>query len=140
MRKVTAVVVVLALTVSCSATWAVNITTNNEMHQQNSEITVGSMTKFLSCSMFDGIDLTERQRMRDLMQQTRYDRAPFSAGDLEALHNLTRAEQFDETAYRTRLEMITRKQVDRQLEFARVRNQIYHLLTPQQQAVAEQNY
>ncbi len=142
MRKVSAVVAALALTVNCPATWAANVTTNNEMYQQHSGIVAASIAQFPPCDMFDGIELTEhqRQQLRDLMRRARYERAPVSISDLEALHSLTTADQFDAAAYRARLEAIIQDEVNRQLEIARVRNQMYHLLTPQQQVASELNY
>lgn len=142
MRKVTAVVAVLAMTVSCSATWAANVTTINEMHQQNSGIPPGSMTQFPQSHLFDGIELTEQQRqqLRDLMQQARHEGSIASLNDAETLYELTTADRFDEAAYRARLQQIANADIGRQLEFARVRNQMYHLLNRQQQAALERNH
>ncbi|SFN59591.1 protein CpxP [Izhakiella capsodis] len=142
MRKLTAVVAILPLMVSCSATLAANVTTSDEAHQQYRGMTTGSMTQFPRNHMFDGIQLTEtqRQRMRDLMQQTRHERPSVDITDLETLHELTTADQFNVAAYRAELEKIAQAEVERQLEFARVRHQMYQQLTPAQRAVLEQNY
>ncbi|KGT95450.1 periplasmic repressor CpxP [Erwinia typographi] len=140
MRKVTAVVVVPALILSFSAAWAAEVTTTDEMHQDNAA--TRSMTQIPQSHMFDGINLTEQQRqqMRDLMQQARHERSPISINDLEQLHELIIADKFDETAYKAQLNRIAQAEVARQVEMARVRNQMYHLLTPAQQDVLNQKH
>jgi len=74
------------------------------------------------------------------MQQARHDRSPISINDLEQLHELIIAEKFDEAAYQAQAEKIAQAEVARQVEMARIRNQMYHLLTPQQQAVLQQKH
>ena len=85
--------------------------------------------------MFDGISLTEQQRqqLRDLMQRARHDRLPVNVSEMETMH--VTAENFDENAVRAQAEKMAQEQVARQVEMAKVRNQMYHLLTPEQQAV-----
>ena len=85
--------------------------------------------------MFDGISLTEQQRqqLRDLM--ARHDRLPVNVSEMETMHRLVTAENFDENAVRAQAEKMAQEQVARQVEMAKVRNQMYHLLTPEQQAV-----
>ena len=92
--------------------------------------------------MFDGISLTEhqRQQMRDLMQQARRLQPPVNVSDIETMHKLVTAEKFDETAVRSQAEKMAQEQVARQIEMAKVRNQMYHLLTPEQQAVLNQRH
>ncbi|HBQ4438947.1 TPA: cell-envelope stress modulator CpxP [Klebsiella pneumoniae] len=89
--------------------------------------------------MFDGISLTEQQRqqLRDLMQRARHDRLPVNVSEMETMHRLVTAENFDENAVRAQAEKMAQEQeqVARQVEMAKVRNQMYHLLTPEQQAV-----
>ena len=87
--------------------------------------------------MFDGISLTEyqRQQMRDLMQQARRQQPPVNVSDMETMHKLVTADKFDEIAVRVQAEKMAQEQVARQVEMARVRNQMYRLLTPEQQAV-----
>lgn len=140
MRKVTAVVVVPALILSFSAAWAAEVTTTDEMHQDNAA--TRSMAQIPQSHMFDGINLTEQQRqqMRDLMQQARHERSPISINDLEELHELIIADKFDEAAYKSELERIAQAEVARQIEMARVRNQMYHLLTPAQQGVLNEKH
>ncbi|WP_158782261.1 cell-envelope stress modulator CpxP [Pantoea sp. BAV 3049] len=140
MRKVTAVVVVPALILSFSAAWATEVTTTDEMHHDNAA--PRSMTQIPQSHMFDGINLTEQQRqqMRDLMQQARHERSPISISDLEQLHDMIIADKFDEAAYKARLDQIAQAEVARQVEMARVRNQMYHLLTPTQQDVLNQKH
>ena len=140
MRKVTAVVVVPALILSFSAACAAEVTTTDEMHHDNAA--TRSMAQIPQSHMFDGINLTEQQRqqMRDLMQQARHERSPISINDLEELHELIIADKFDETAYKSELERIAQAEVARQIEMARVRNQMYHLLTPAQQDVLNEKH
>ena len=87
--------------------------------------------------MFDGISLTEQQRqqLRDLMQRARHDRPPVNVSEMETMHRLVTAENFDESAVRAQAEKMAQEQVARQVEMAKVRNQMFHLLTPEQQAV-----
>jgi protein CpxP len=87
--------------------------------------------------MFDGISLTEhqRQQMRDLMQRARHEQPPVNVSEMETMHRLVTAENFDESAVRAQAEKMAQEQVARQVEMARVRNQMFHLLTPEQQAV-----
>ena len=87
--------------------------------------------------MFDGISLTEQQRqqLRDLMQRARHDRLPVNVSEMETMHRLVTAENFDESAGRAQAEKMVQEQVARQVEMAKVRNQMFHLLTPEQQAV-----
>ena len=66
MRRVTAVVAVQALVLSLSTAWAADVTTNDQMHQNDgasSTLRLGPQNH-----MFDGINLTEQQRqqLRDL--------------------------------------------------------------------------
>ena len=140
MRKATAVVAVPALVMTLSTAWAADVTTNVEMHHHevmNSQVVLTPQN-----NMFDGIRLTERQRqqLRDLMQQVRYDRSPVSINDLKQLHELIIAEKFDQAAYQAQVEKIAQAEVTRQVEIARIRNQMYQLLTPPQQAVLQQKY
>ncbi len=51
------------------------------------------------------------------------------------MHRLVTAEKFDESAVRAQAEKMAQEQVARQVEMAKVRNQMFHLLTPEQQAV-----
>ena len=87
--------------------------------------------------MFDGISLTEQQRqqLRDLMQRARHDRLPVNVSEMETMHRLVTAENFDESAVRAQAEKMAQEQVARQVEMAKVRNQMFHLLSPEQQAV-----
>ena len=92
--------------------------------------------------MFDGISLTEQQRqqLRDLMQRARHDRLPVNVSEMETMHRLVTAEKFDEAAVRAQAEKMAEEQVNRQVEMARVRNQMYRLLTPEQQAALNENH
>ena len=92
--------------------------------------------------MFDGISLTEQQRqqLRDLMQRARHDRLPVNVSEMETMHRLVTAENFDENAVRAQAEKMAQEQVARQVEIAKVRNQMYRLLTPEQQAVLNEKH
>ena len=92
--------------------------------------------------MFDGISLTEQQRqqLRDLMQRARHDRLPVNVSEMETMHRLVIAEKFDENAVRAQAEKMAQEQVARQVEIARIRNQMYRLLTPEQQAVLNEKH
>jgi protein CpxP len=59
---------------------------------------------------------------------------------METMHSLVTADKFDETAVRAQAEKMAQEQVARQVEMAKVRNQMYHLLTPEQQAVLNQKH
>lgn len=91
--------------------------------------------------MFDGISLTEhqRQQMRDLMQQARHEQPPVNVSEMETMHRLVTAEKFDESAVRAQAEK-WRKSRSPAVEMARVRNQMYRLLTPEQQAVLNEKH
>lgn len=93
-------------------------------------------------SMFDGVKLTEQQRqqMRDLMSLARRESPGISISEMERLHTLVTAETFDEAAVREQTEKMAQQQVIRQVEMARVRNQMYNLLTPEQRQILQQRY
>ncbi|ATA25795.1 stress adaptor protein CpxP [Brenneria goodwinii] len=92
--------------------------------------------------MFDGVKLSEQQRqqMRDLMHQGRQDSPEFNAEDVEAMHKLVIAEQFDEAAVRAQITKMMQVQIERQVQMTRVRNQMYNLLTPEQKNILDQKH
>lgn len=92
--------------------------------------------------MFEGISLTEQQRLqlRDLMQQARHDSPSVNVSDMETMHSLVTAENFDEQAVRAQADKMAQKQVTRQVEMAKVRNQMFRLLTPEQQSVLNKKH
>ncbi len=96
----------------------------------------------LQSHMFDGISLTEQQRqqMRDLMQRARHDLPPVDLNDIEIMHRLVTAKEFDERAVQAQAEKMAQEQANRQVEMARVRNQMYRLLSPDQRAVLNEKY
>src|SRR5471032_1738348 len=71
-------------------------------------------------TMFDGVNLTEQQRqqMRDLMHQARKDLPHINVDQLETMHRLVTAENFDQKAVRAQAEVMAQEQVDRQVEMA----------------------
>ena len=131
MRIVTAAVMASTLAVS-SLSHAAEVGSGDNWHP-GEELTQRSTQSH----MFDGISLTEQQRqqLRDLMQRARHDRLPVNVSEMETMHSLVTAEKFDENAVRAQADKMAQEQVDRQIEMAKVRNQMYHLLTPEQQAV-----
>ncbi|EPF12643.1 MULTISPECIES: cell-envelope stress modulator CpxP [Cedecea] len=92
--------------------------------------------------MFDGISLTEQQRqqMRDLMQRARHDSPPVNVSEMEIMHRLITADKFDEAAVKAQAEKMAQEQVARQVEMAKVRNQMYHLLSPEQQSALNEKH
>ncbi|MBM3071615.1 cell-envelope stress modulator CpxP [Enterobacter sp. RHBSTW-00994] len=136
MRKVTAAVMASTLAFSAFSQAAVAIIGNNESS------TEGTAQHSSQSHMFDGINLTEhqRQQMRDLMQRARHDQPPVNVSEMETMHRLVTAENFDERAVRAQAEKMAQVQVARQVEMARVRNQMFHLLSPEQQAVLNEKH
>lgn len=97
MRIVTAAVMASTLAVS-SLSHAAEVGSGDNWHP-GEELTQRSTQSH----MFDGISLTEhqRQQMRDLMQQARHEQPPVNVSELETMHRLVTAENFDENAART---------------------------------------
>lgn len=93
--------------------------------------------------MFNGITLTEQQRtqMRDLMRQHHQDRYNGNFRQRhESMHQLVTADKFDEAAVRAQMQDMDKLAIDRHVEMAKVHNQMYQLLTPEQKAQLEKNY
>ncbi|WP_247191294.1 cell-envelope stress modulator CpxP [Escherichia coli] len=136
MRIVTAAVMASTLAVS-SLSHAAEVGSGDNWHP-GEELTQRSTQSL----MFDGISLTEhqRQQMRDLMQQARHEQPPVNVSELETMHRLVTAENFDENAVRAQAEKMANEQIARQVEMAKVRNQMYRLLTPEQQAVLNEKH
>ena len=136
MRKVTAAVMASTLAFCAFSQAAVAINSDNGSSVE------GATQHSSQSHMFDGISLTEhqRQQMRDLMQRARHDQPPVNVSEMETMHRLVTAEKFDESAVRAQAERMAQEQVARQVEIARVRNQMYRLLTPEQQAVLNEKH
>ena len=136
MRIVTAAVMASTLAVS-SLSHAAEVGSGDNWHP-GEELTQRSTQSH----MFDGISLTEQQRqqLRDLMQRARHDRPPVNVSEMETMHRLVTAENFDENAVRAQAEKMANEQIARQVEMAKVRNQMYRLLTPEQQAVLNEKH
>ena len=136
MRKVTAAVMASTLAFSAFSQAAVAIISDNSPLQE------GATQNSSQSHMFDGISLTEhqRQQMRDLMQRARHDQPPVNVSEMETMHRLVTAENFDENAVRAQAEKMANEQIARQVEMAKVRNQMYRLLTPEQQAVLNEKH
>jgi len=136
MRNVPAAVMASTLALSVSSQ-AAGVVTGDNWHP-----TEGLNQRSSQSHMFDGISLNEhqRQQLRDLMQQARHNQPPVNVTEMETMHRLVTAENFDERAVRAQAEKMAQEQVMRQVEMARVRNQMYHLLTPEQQAVLHKKH
>ena len=129
MRIVTAAVMASTLAVS-SLSHAAEVGSGDNWHP-GEELTQRSTQSH----MFDGISLTEHQR-----QQMRHEQPPVNVSELETMHRLVTAENFDENAVRAQAEKMANEQIARQVEMAKVRNQMYRLLTPEQQAVLNEKH
>jgi protein CpxP len=134
MRNVTAAVMASTLTLITLASQAKELPASDNWYQSGEGLVKRNN---LQSHMFEGINLTEQQRqqMRDLMQRARHDSPPVNVSEMETMHNLVTAQNFDETAVRAQAEKMAQEQVARQVEMAKVRNQMYRLLSPEQQAV-----
>ncbi|CAI0798023.1 Periplasmic protein CpxP precursor [Serratia entomophila] len=138
MRKVTALVMASMLAIGSTAAFAADTTSETAQTPGNDAMTRTPGQHH----MFDGVSLTEQQRqqMRDLMRQARHDLPGVTVAEMEAMHKLVTADKFDETAVYDQAEKMAQQQVKRQVEMARVRNQMYNLLTPQQKSVLDQKH
>ncbi|MGL5728582.1 MAG: Spy/CpxP family protein refolding chaperone [Plesiomonas sp.] len=99
--------------------------------------------KNMRCSGFatKGLNLSEQQQaqFKTLCQQQK--REPRMADEMRAeMHKIMTAAKFDETAARKMFEQMNAQRVDSQVERARTHNQMYNLLTPEQQAKVNQRY
>ncbi|MFP1461790.1 Spy/CpxP family protein refolding chaperone [Escherichia coli] len=92
--------------------------------------------------MFDGISLTEhqRQQMRDLMQQARHEQPPVNVSELETIHRLVTAENFDENAVRAQAEKWRMSKLLVRLRWQKSATKCIALLTPEQQAVLNEKH
>ena len=120
MRKVTAAVMASTLAFSAFSQAAVAINGDTGPSPE------GATQLSSQSHMFDGISLTEhqRQQMRDLMQRARHDQPPVNVSEMETMHRLVTAENFDENAVRAQAEKMANEQIARQVEMAKVRNQM----------------
>lgn len=92
--------------------------------------------------MFNSISLTkhQRQQMQNLMQQAQHKQPPVNVSKLKTMHRLVTAKNFNKNAVRAQAKKIANKQIARQVKIAKVRNQMYRLLTPKQQAVLNKKH
>ncbi len=74
------------------------------------------------------------------MQQARHEQPPVNVSEMETMHRLVTAEKFDESAVRAQAEKNGARAGCPPVEMARVRNQMYRLLTPEQQAVLNEKH
>lgn len=138
MVKVTVVVMASILALGSTAAFAADTTPETVQPPAND-----AMLRALGQNhMFDGVRLSEQQRqqMRDLMRQARYDLPGVNVDEVETMHKLVTADNFDEAAVQAQAEKMAQEQVKRQVEMARVRNQMYNLLMPEQKSVLDQKH
>ncbi|KAA8998576.1 cell-envelope stress modulator CpxP [Affinibrenneria salicis] len=139
MRQVSALSLVslLVLGSSAAASETDNASKGIWSHDETATVTVSGHQ-----GMFDGVRLTElqRQQMRDLMQLARQELPELNTNDVEVMHRLIIAEKFDEAAVRAQAEKMAQRQVVRQVEMAKVRNQMYNLLTSEQKQILAQKH
>ncbi|XPE60891.1 Spy/CpxP family protein refolding chaperone [Shigella flexneri] len=91
--------------------------------------------------MFDGISLTEhqRQQMRDLWNRPGTNSLLLMLANWRQCIALSPQKILMKTL-RAQAEKMANEQIARQVEMAKVRNQMYRLLTPEQQAVLNEKH
>lgn len=134
MRKVTTLVMASMFVLGSSAAFAADNTKVTEGYHGDGKMMMNKKGDRGHHNMFDGINLTEQQRqqMRDLMRQSHQSQPRLDLEDREAMHKLITADKFDEAAVRAQAEKMSQNQIERHVEMAKVRNQMYNLLTPEQ--------
>lgn len=92
--------------------------------------------------IFDGVDLNEQQRqqMRDLMRQVHDGPSGLNVVEIDTMYKLVTANKFDDAAVYAQAEKMVHQQVKHQVQLARIRNQMYNLLTPEQKNVLDQKH
>ncbi len=130
MRKVTAAVMASTLAFSAFSRAAVAIISDNGSSAE------GATQHSSQSHMFDGISLTEhqRQQMRDLMQRARHDQPLLMLAKWRQCIALSPQKILTKALYALRPKKWRRNRLPA-VEMAKVRNQMFHLLTPEQQAV-----
>ncbi|MFC0226555.1 cell-envelope stress modulator CpxP [Serratia aquatilis] len=138
MVNVTAVVIASMLAMGSSSAFAAD-TTPETVQPPANDVPQGIHAQQ---HMFDGVTLSvqQRQQMRDLMRQARHHLPGDNVVEMETMHKLVTADKFDEAAVYAQAEKMAQEQVKRQVEMARVRNQMYNLLTPEQKSVLDQKH
>ena len=138
MVRVTTIVVASLVAIHSVTAFAADTTLNMTTPMTNDALLKISRQHY----MFDGVRLTEQQRqqMRDLTRQNQHDFFSITVADVSAVHKLVTAEKFDEAAVYAQVEKMAQVQVKRQVEIARIRNQMYNLLTPEQKRILDQKY
>ncbi|ABP42174.1 stress adaptor protein CpxP [Yersinia pestis subsp. microtus bv. Caucasica] len=134
MRKVTTLVMASMFVLGSSAAFAADNTKVTEGYHGDGKMMMNKKGDRGHHNMFDGINLTEQQRqqMRDLMRQSHQSQPRLDLEDREAMHKLITADKFDEAAVSAQAEKMSQNQIERHVEMAKVRNQMYNLLTPEQ--------
>ncbi|WP_159566870.1 cell-envelope stress modulator CpxP [Budvicia diplopodorum] len=145
MRKVNALIMASMLALSTSAVLAADAKPDelNSSPVAMSHRETMKLNAMQQHGMFDGLNLTEKQRqqMRDLMSQNYHDAMPkMYVDNMEAMHKLIIADKFDESAALAQAETIAKARIERQVASAKVNNQLYNLLTPEQKTKFNQNH
>ncbi|WP_237387774.1 Spy/CpxP family protein refolding chaperone [Xenorhabdus sp. Sc-CR9] len=94
--------------------------------------------------IFGGIILTEQQRqqMWDLVKKQHLHEQSIVDMQVERqkMYKILTEKNFDEAAVRLQLEKIAEKNIELGVEIARIRNQMYQLLTPEQKERLQERY
>lgn len=137
MRKVTVLVMVSILFFSSSAVFAVDTLPAN---MASCAWFYGSSKDYHYGDIFGSVNLTaqQRERMRDLMRSVRTEQHHVNYTDMEAMHKVITAGEFDQPAVQALFEKIFQQQVKRHVEMARIRNQMFSMLTPEQKTLLNQ--
>lgn len=97
-----------------------------------------SQDNMLHGDMFKQLKLTDEQKkqMAVLMTQARESMGQQSMGmeQMNAAFGLITTDKFDEAAFRKQAEAMASQRVERQVAMAKIHNQMYNLLTPEQKA------
>ncbi|MGL4601798.1 MAG: Spy/CpxP family protein refolding chaperone [Plesiomonas sp.] len=95
------------------------------------------------CAGFNtkGLNLSEQQKAQFKALSQQQKRNSRMSDEMRAeMHKITTAAKFDEAAARKMFEKMNSQRIDSQVERARTQNQMYNLLTPEQQAKVNQRY
>ncbi|MFL1805403.1 Spy/CpxP family protein refolding chaperone [Plesiomonas shigelloides] len=88
-----------------------------------------------------GLNLTEAQQKQFTELCTQLDRQPMMDAQMRTqMHAIMTAPKFDEAAARTMFEKMNTQRIEQQVQRAKVHNQMYNLLTPEQKAKVDQRF
>lgn len=91
--------------------------------------------------MFSNLNLSveQQQKIDGLMQQGRTKRPMMDTEEMGAMHKLIASDTFDEAAVRKLTENKLQAQVERRVSMAKLHNQMYNVLTPEQKIQFNKN-